>query len=122
MGIYRMYTGDDGETHWEAIDLETTPDWQTELSAEHIVFRTDPVGINEDEYGCSVRNDANVYGPLSVAVPGQMAAMGMLWERWGRQRWPPPVPHRRRSPRRWDCCPSQAVFLKSWLRVGARCA
>ena len=45
MGTYRMYTGDDGETHWEAIDLETTPDWQTELSAEHIVFRTDPVGM-----------------------------------------------------------------------------
>ena len=46
-----------------------------------------PVGINEDEYNCSVRDDANVFGPLAVAVPGQMAAMGGLWERWGRRPW-----------------------------------
>ena len=44
-------------------------------------------GLNDNEYGCSVKDDANVYGPLSVAVPGQMAGMGMLWERWGRLKW-----------------------------------
>lgn len=44
-------------------------------------------GINENEYLCSVTDDANIYGPLSVAVPGMMAGMGMLWERWGRLRW-----------------------------------
>jgi len=45
-------------------------------------------GINESEYGCSVRGDENIYGPLSVAVPGFMAGVGTLWERWGRLRWP----------------------------------
>jgi gamma-glutamyltranspeptidase/glutathione hydrolase len=44
-------------------------------------------GLNESEYGCSVKGDANVYGPLAVAVPGQMAGIGTLWERWGRMKW-----------------------------------
>ena len=46
------------------------------------------LGINEIEYGCSVRDDANIYGPLSVAVPGFMAGVGTMWERWGRLSWP----------------------------------
>jgi gamma-glutamyltranspeptidase / glutathione hydrolase len=45
-------------------------------------------GINELEYGCSVRGDANVYGPLSVGVPGLVGGVGTLWERWGRLPWP----------------------------------
>lgn len=44
-------------------------------------------GINELEYGCSVRNDANVYGPLSVGVPGFIGGVGTLWERWGSLPW-----------------------------------
>ena len=44
-------------------------------------------GVNENEYGCSVADDANVCGPLAVAVPGQLAGMGMLSERWGRLSW-----------------------------------
>ncbi|NKB70379.1 MAG: hypothetical protein GKR89_25185 [Candidatus Latescibacteria bacterium] len=43
--------------------------------------------INEKEYACSVRDDANVYGPQSVAAPGQMAGMGLLHERWGQLPW-----------------------------------
>lgn len=46
------------------------------------------LGINEMEYGCSVRDDANIYGPLSAGVPGFMAGVGMLWERWGHLKWP----------------------------------
>lgn len=46
------------------------------------------VGINEHEYDCSVQDDTNVYGPLSVAVPGFVAGVGRLWERWGRLPWP----------------------------------
>ena len=45
-------------------------------------------GINELEYGCSVRDDANIYGPLSVGVPGFMAGVGTIWERWGQLKWP----------------------------------
>ena len=45
-------------------------------------------GINEDEYDCQVQGNANVHGPLAVAVPGQMGGMGLLWERWGRLEWP----------------------------------
>ena len=44
MGTYRIYTADDGNSHWEAISLEKTADWTSNLSASHIVFREDPVG------------------------------------------------------------------------------
>lgn len=44
-------------------------------------------GINENEYQCSVENDANVEGPLAVGVPGTLAGIGTLWERWGRAKW-----------------------------------
>ena len=44
MGTYRMYTGDDGETHWEATDLEATPDWTSGLPTTDITFREIPVG------------------------------------------------------------------------------
>lgn len=44
-------------------------------------------GINENEYGCTVEDDTNLFGPRSIAVPGQLAAMGVLHERWGRLPW-----------------------------------
>ena len=47
-------------------------------------LRSGPPGINELEYGCSVEDDANVYGPLAVGVPGFVGGVGMLWEKWGR--------------------------------------
>ena len=46
-----------------------------------------PQGINENEYGCSVKDNANVHGPLAIGPPGMMAGMGTLWERWGALRW-----------------------------------
>ncbi len=57
------------------------------------MFRTIPPvadrrGINEREWGCSVVDDANVYGPLSVSVPGFLGGVGLMWERWGRLKWP----------------------------------
>ena len=48
MGTYRMYTGDDGETHWEEIDLANTSEWTSAQSTTHIVFREDPVGHFQD--------------------------------------------------------------------------
>ena len=44
-------------------------------------------GINEKEYACRVKDNANVIGPLAVAVPGVMGCIGTLWERWGRLEW-----------------------------------
>ena len=48
MGTYRIYTGEDGNSHWEAISLDKTQDWGTNLPASHIVFREDPAGKFQD--------------------------------------------------------------------------
>lgn len=45
-------------------------------------------GRNEQEYLCKVKDDANIHGPLAAGVPGMMAGIGMLWERWGVLHWP----------------------------------
>jgi gamma-glutamyltranspeptidase/glutathione hydrolase len=55
---------------------------------EVLPLRNGPPGINELEYNCSVRDDANVYGPRAVAVPGFVAGVGTLWELWGVLKWP----------------------------------
>jgi gamma-glutamyltranspeptidase/glutathione hydrolase len=57
------------------------------------MFRTmdlcpDRRGVNEREWGCSVEDDANFHGPLSISVPGFLGGVGMLWERWGVLKWP----------------------------------
>ena len=44
-------------------------------------------GLNEREYACTVRDNANVHGPLAVGPPGMMAGMGIVWERWGKLKW-----------------------------------
>jgi gamma-glutamyltranspeptidase/glutathione hydrolase len=44
-------------------------------------------GLNANEYDCAVADDSNVYGPLAVGVPGQLAGLGTLNERWGRLPW-----------------------------------
>lgn len=44
-------------------------------------------GLNENEYQCSVEGNVNVDGPLAVGVPGTMAGIGTLWQKWGRAKW-----------------------------------
>src|SRR5690349_20327292 len=39
-------------------------------------------GLNENEYGCSVQNNANVDGALAVGVPATLAGIGTLQERF----------------------------------------
>ncbi len=74
---------------------------------------TSPRGINEIEYGCSVAGDANVYGPLAVAVPGFIGGVGMLWERWGRLTWPAIVaPARELAENLQYCLVRDAILLK----------
>jgi len=43
--------------------------------------------INEKEYCCRVRDNANEHGPLAVAVPGMLGGMGIISERWGKLTW-----------------------------------
>ncbi|MGH9657646.1 MAG: gamma-glutamyltransferase family protein, partial [Bryobacteraceae bacterium] len=56
------------------------------------MFRARPktagaAGINENEYGVSVEDNANVHGPLAVGVPGQLAGIGAVHERGGKLKW-----------------------------------
>ena len=62
------------------------------MAATADMFQTIPIGdgrptVNELEFGCSVVEQANFYGPLSVSVPGFMGGVGVLSERWGRLPW-----------------------------------
>ena len=44
MGTFRMYTGTDGQTHIETIDLDKTASWKDGLQTTNITFRSAPVG------------------------------------------------------------------------------
>ena len=44
MGTFRLYTGSDGQSHVETIDLAKTPDWTTGLATANITFRSQPRG------------------------------------------------------------------------------
>jgi len=48
MGISRMYTGDDGETHIEDLSLDTHPELTSLLAAKGVVFRSQPAGAFSD--------------------------------------------------------------------------
>ncbi len=48
MGTYRLYTGDDGQSHFETIDLAATPEWTTMRDTTGITFREDPAGKFQD--------------------------------------------------------------------------
>ena len=42
MGTFRLYTGSDGQSHVETIDLAKTPEWTTGLATANITFRSQP--------------------------------------------------------------------------------
>lgn len=44
MGTYRLFTGTDGESHVEPVDLAAHPEWTAGLATTQIAFREDPVG------------------------------------------------------------------------------
>ena len=48
MGTFRLYTGDDGQSHFETIDLSNTPEWTSIQEATEITFRESPVGNFQD--------------------------------------------------------------------------
>ena len=44
MGTFRLFTGSDGQSHIEPIDLGRTPEWTKGLAATQISFREWPLG------------------------------------------------------------------------------
>ena len=44
MATFRLYTGSDGQSHIESIDLAKTTDWTSPRDVTTITFREDPVG------------------------------------------------------------------------------
>jgi quercetin dioxygenase-like cupin family protein len=48
MGTFRMYTGTDGQTHIETIDLDKTASWKDGLQTTNITFRSAPSGRFQD--------------------------------------------------------------------------
>ena len=48
MGIYRLYSGDDGESHIEALDLASNADLTTLHGAKGVVFRSSEPGYFSD--------------------------------------------------------------------------
>ena len=48
MGTFRLYTGADGQSHIETIDLEKTSAWTAGLATTTITFRSQPPGRFQD--------------------------------------------------------------------------
>ena len=48
MGTFRLYTGDDGQSHIEAIDLDQTPDWKSGQDVTRISFSEAAAGRFSD--------------------------------------------------------------------------
>jgi cupin domain len=44
MGMFRLYTGSDGQSHFESITLPAHMEWTKGLATTQIAFREDPVG------------------------------------------------------------------------------
>src|SRR2546428_2822939 len=48
MGIFRLYSGDDGESHMEELDLTSHPELTALHGAKGVVFRSTPPGSWSD--------------------------------------------------------------------------
>ena len=48
MGTFRLYSGDDGQSHIETIDLDQTPDWKSAQDVTTIRFSEAPAGRFSD--------------------------------------------------------------------------
>ena len=44
MGTFRLYSGADGQSHIETIDLAKTSDWTAGVATTNITFRSQPPG------------------------------------------------------------------------------
>ena len=48
MGTFRLYSGDDGQSHIETIDLDQAPDWKSAQATTTISFSEAPAGRFSD--------------------------------------------------------------------------
>jgi hypothetical protein len=48
MGVFRLYTGSDGQSHIESVSVRAKPDWIRGLQTTAIQFCEHPVGMEED--------------------------------------------------------------------------
>jgi hypothetical protein len=48
MGTFRLYTGADGQSHVDTIDLARTASWTAGLQTTNITFRSMPAGTFQD--------------------------------------------------------------------------
>src|SRR5882672_12208798 len=86
----------------------------------YTILPKDPArnGLNENEYGCSVKDNANVDGPLAVGVPSTLAGIGTLWERWGKLSWPQVVaPAQKLLEQGFPVSPQVAAAIQSKANV-----
>ena len=74
-------------TVW-AVDADSAAPAAASPAMYQILPRNPRGGLNENEYGCSVKDNANVHGALAVGVPSTLAGIGTIWERWGKLSWP----------------------------------
>jgi gamma-glutamyltranspeptidase/glutathione hydrolase len=73
---------------WSLDGNATAPASARENMFRYISFQqSKSTFYNELEHLGAVENEANLFGPLSVAVPGFLAGVGTLSERWGRLKW-----------------------------------
>ena len=56
MGTYRMFTGEDGQTHCEEIDISKTPDWIQGLPTNHITILFTEISTQDNSYQISFYN------------------------------------------------------------------
>jgi hypothetical protein len=94
MSMHRMYTGDDGETHVEEIDLANRPDLANIQAATGIVFRSVPPDYFSDFHNAPRRQyiiiveggmeielgDGSVhqFGPGSVVLAEDLTGRGHI--------------------------------------------
>lgn len=69
MGIYRLYTGSDGQSHFEKMSLESHPTLKSLTSTEGILFREWPVNQFIDWHPAPRRQYViNISGELEIGL------------------------------------------------------
>ena len=69
MGTYRLYTGRDGKSHIEVIDLKKTPRWTAPQAATNITFREAPAGNFQDWHPAPRRQFIiNISGQIEIGL------------------------------------------------------